>query len=130
MPVGSLLLDTSAVIAHFRNVDAVQAILEDAERICISATVLGELRYGAERSARPDHHHSVVDRYLSLVDLLPVDEETAVVYGQIKSDLAGSGSPIPDNDIWIAASALRHGLRLLAKDQHYLSIKKLDLIEL
>ena len=50
--------------------------------------------------------------------LLP-DELTAEVYGQIKAELAQAGTPIPDNDLWIAALAREYQLPLATKDRHF-----------
>ena len=45
--------------------------------------------------------------------------ETARHYSQIKSDLRAQGRPVPENDIWIAAVALQHGLVLVTRDEHF-----------
>ena len=53
------------------------------------------------------------------VNLIDVDEETARRYAVIFSTLRAAGTPIPTNDLWIAASAMQHGLRLLTADAHF-----------
>ncbi len=53
------------------------------------------------------------------VSLLDVSEETAERYAVILNSLWQAGSPIPTNDIWIAASAMEHGLRVITTDEHY-----------
>jgi predicted nucleic acid-binding protein len=56
------------------------------------------------------------------VQTLVIDEETAERYGAIVSYLRRKGTPIPTNDLWIAASAMQHGLKILTTDKHYAEI--------
>jgi tRNA(fMet)-specific endonuclease VapC len=56
--------------------------------------------------------------------LLPNDEATANAYAELKSHLAGKGKLIPENDIWIAASAKSHDLPLLCSDAHFDYLKE------
>jgi len=60
---GSLLLDTSVVIAHFKNYGAVSKKLAEADLLWLPAPVLGELYYGAYKSARPQHHLDVLNKF-------------------------------------------------------------------
>jgi tRNA(fMet)-specific endonuclease VapC len=64
------------------------------------------------------------------VRLLNCDRETAVVYGIIKSQLKKDGKPIPENDVWIAAIAMQHDLRLLTNDKHFDYVKTLKIEKL
>jgi tRNA(fMet)-specific endonuclease VapC len=64
------------------------------------------------------------DRYA----VLKIDELTAENYGEIKAFLRKNGTPIPENDIWIAAIAMRFKLQLITRDQHFNHIKNLDLL--
>jgi predicted nucleic acid-binding protein len=61
------------------------------------------------------------------VRLLAVDEETADFFALIFNQLKVQGRPIPTNDIWIAASAMRHGLALATFDNHFAHISGLNL---
>ena len=54
--------------------------------------------------------------------LLPISAATAERYGHLKQQLALAGTPIPENDLWIAASALEHGQRLYSYDGHFAQI--------
>jgi predicted nucleic acid-binding protein len=47
------------------------------------------------------------------------DKETSVFYGQIAAGLARAGTPIPQNDIWIAALARQSGLPVATTDDHF-----------
>jgi predicted nucleic acid-binding protein len=59
------------------------------------------------------------------VDQIAVNDETAEYYAKIFSDLKSRGLPIPSNDLWIAASALQHGLALYTLDVHFQKINGL-----
>ncbi|NOY42526.1 MAG: type II toxin-antitoxin system VapC family toxin, partial [Planctomycetes bacterium] len=56
------------------------------------------------------------------------DDDTARVYGEIKTALRRKGRPIPDNDIWIAAVAIQHSLSLVSRDEHFANIERLSLV--
>lgn len=114
------LLDTNVVIAlHRGGDDVVRAAVERAGDIYLSATVVGELYYGALYSSSPARNVARVAALAGGAAVLPCDVETAVVYGEIKSDLRRRGRMIPDNDIWIAAAAVQHGLTLVTRDAHF-----------
>lgn len=63
------------------------------------------------------------------VETILIDEETAEFYAKIYWDLKKKGKPIPSNDIWVAASAMRHGLALFTYDDHFKSVDGLLLRE-
>jgi len=122
---GKYLLDTNIAIAILEKKIDFRSRL-GAEGF-LNAVVLGELSFGAEKSTRVREN---LDRLQHLKTVFPVfvcDEVTAGHYGRIKNVLLGKGRPIPDNDIWIAASALQHGLTLVSRDGHF---KYIDGIEL
>jgi tRNA(fMet)-specific endonuclease VapC len=124
---GSLLIDTSAVIAQLREDPAVEDRIRAADELFLPVTSLGELRYGADRSSDPEAKNHMIDGLLAHLSVLGTDEDTAAHYGRIKSELHRKGEPIPDNDMWIAACAFQHDLPLLAKDEHFERIDNLNL---
>jgi len=124
----SLLLDTCVVVKHFRDAAAVADKLVAYEDLYLPQQALGELYYGAYRSARPETHLAQIERFLAAVDVLNPDEETSQLYGQIASMLAAGGTPIPQNDVWIAAMAIQTGLPLATCDGHFAQIKGLTVL--
>jgi tRNA(fMet)-specific endonuclease VapC len=116
---GKTLLDTNAVIAVFAKDAAVLAIVSDATECFLPSIVLGELYYGAHHSAKVADNIARLEVFRDTVKLLPCDEETAAEYGRIKNELRTKGRPIPENDIWIAATAAQHRLELLSNDDHF-----------
>jgi tRNA(fMet)-specific endonuclease VapC len=119
---GKFLLDTNIVIALFANEAKVIQNLQNATDVFLSAIVLGELYYGAKRSAKVTQNLATIQAFAARVSLLACDALTAQFYGDIKNDLRSKGQPIPENDIWIAATALQHNLILVTRDSHFQNI--------
>ena len=115
---GRVLLDTNIVIAFFSGEKAVSKHLVEAE-VYVSSTVLGELYYGARKSAHAAANLARIEQFAAAVQVLSCDADTAPLYGSIKERLRSKGRPIPENDIWIAAVAMQHGLSLATRDDHF-----------
>jgi tRNA(fMet)-specific endonuclease VapC len=129
IPSGNgLLLDTSVVIDHFRGDSRVSKVLESTTAIYMPTIVLGELYYGAFRSAQPEKHLAQLSRFLRVVAILGVDAQTSKQYGLVHAELAQAGAIIPGNDIWIAAVAIQHGLPVATRDQHFARIAGLQIV--
>jgi tRNA(fMet)-specific endonuclease VapC len=124
----SVLLDTSIVVRHFRDGKALAAKLAVFEEIYLPQTAVAELYAGAFRSARPEKNIQQIKRFLEAVDVVVSDESTPEVYGRISAQLAQGGTPIPQNDIWIAALALQSDLPLATFDQHFQHVKGLTVL--
>jgi tRNA(fMet)-specific endonuclease VapC len=90
---------------------------------------LGELEYGVSHSSQPEKQRLALSAFLSGVDLLLPTKATAVEYGKIKADLARAGTPIPENDVWIAAQAKEHGLSLATCDAHFTRVRGLVVLD-
>ena len=123
---GRFLLDTNIIIALFANDEGVTAPLERADDLLVPSVVLGELYYGARKSERSRENVARIDDFAGSNAVLTCDAEVARHYGEIKADLRQKGQPIPDNDLWIAAIALRHGLTLVSRDVHFRHVERLD----
>lgn len=119
-----VLLDTSAYSALIRGHAGVQQALGEADEVALSVVVLGELRAGFLGGVRASSNEEVLRRFLEepRVEVLDVDEETASRYAVIRDDLRRRGTPVSVNDIWIAASASQHGLRVLTTDRDFRQI--------
>lgn len=100
-----------------------------ADEIFVSSIVLGELFYGAHKSARPKENFDEVQALMDVIPTLSCDPETARHYGLIKDRLRVIGRPLPENDIWIAAAAIQHGLTLATWDNHFRQVEGLSLAE-
>ncbi len=123
---GRLLVDTNIVIALFAGEPAAIDRLEQRPELFLCVPVLGELRYGALASSRVEENLARLDGFSRRVLLLPCDSGTAVKYSAIRFALRKKGTPIPENDVWIAAIAQQYGLTLLSRDSHFREIDGLD----
>ena len=106
--------------------------LARAERVLIPMTVLGELEAAFEMGRRARDNRRVLDDFLAepFVDLLDVTASAARRYGQVFSTLKRAGTPLPVNDVWIAAATIDCGGTLLTFDRDFDRIPGMDLMPL
>jgi len=121
------LLDTSIVIHAFKD-PLIAKKLDAFIEIFIPSIAVGELYYGAYRSANSSKHIDQINDFINNCIILNIDLSTAILYGQIKANLKNKGKPIPENDIWIVAIAAQHNLLLYTTDNHFKEIPAIKLI--
>ena len=116
-----ILLDTSVYSALMTGHAAAAAAVREAEEIYLSAIVLGELMGGFVRGSRRLKNERQLAEFMESprVAVVDVDDDTAARYAVIYDAMRNAGTPIPTNDIWIAASAMQYGLRLVTLDAHF-----------
>lgn len=122
------LLDTSIIIEAFKRNNTISGRLDAMLEVFVPVAVIGELFYGAYKSADPAKHITQLRSFLSNCKILLPDELTADIYGNIKSVLMKKGKPIPENDIWIAAMAKQYNLSLFTTDNHFKEIDNISLV--
>ncbi len=129
MAVKEILLDTNAYSAFKRNVPDAIEIIRHAPVIGINSIVLGELLGGFAVGKREAINRQELKQFLSSkrVRLVTVDEGTAEYYAIIYRGLRQKGQPIPTNDMWIAATALQHGLAVYTYDGHFQYVEGLNI---
>lgn len=81
-----------------------------AEQLCISSITLGELHYGAERSARRADNLAAIEHFTARLEVLPFGEKAAVHYGQLRAELERAGRPCGPHDMQIGGHARSEGL--------------------
>jgi tRNA(fMet)-specific endonuclease VapC len=116
-----VLLDTSAYIRLLKgSPDLVDSIM-GAETVLMSPIVLGELMFGFRKGTRVQVNMKDLEEFLTqdTVHRITLGETTADRYSRISVQLKRQGTPIPTNDIWIAAQAMEHGADLLTFDRHF-----------
>jgi tRNA(fMet)-specific endonuclease VapC len=115
----SYLLDTNAAISLLAKKQELTEFISSADGIYISSVVLGELYYGAEKSARILENVKRVDELAAQYPVLNCDARTASIFGRLRRVLERKGRPNQANDIWIAATALQYSLTLLTRDADF-----------
>ena len=130
MEIKRLMIDTNIYIEYLRGNEEVKDILDFADIVAFSVISVGEIFTGFYLSENEKKYFSEIEEFFNSSRLLiyDVDSETAEFYAKIVSELKSSGSPIPTNDIWIAAIALQHGIKLLTMDNHFKKVPGLFLI--
>jgi tRNA(fMet)-specific endonuclease VapC len=114
-------IDTNRYVDLCRDVPGVAATLATADAVLVPFVVLAELRAGFAVGARGAVNERALRVFLMKpgVGVLFADDGTTHHYAAVYRQLRGQGTPIPTNDIWIAALALQHNLVLYARDSHF-----------
>jgi predicted nucleic acid-binding protein len=122
-----VLLDTSAYSAFMRGNTKVRDILQLADTIYFNPIVLGELQSGFRRGRKKKENETLLEQFLESprVHSVSIDEGTSERYAVIRNSLWKSGTPIPTNDIWIAATAMQHGFVVITTDPHYRRVSQI-----
>ncbi len=115
------LIDTNIYSFAMRGNPEVTGVLRSLDVIGISAISIGELIAGFKRGARVGKNMDELALFLDSprVVIHPIDVDTAEFYASILSNLRQAGTPIPTNDIWIAAITFQYGYKLFTKDRHF-----------
>jgi predicted nucleic acid-binding protein len=122
-----ILIDTNIYVAFKRGNERVIEMFHKVEYIGLNSVVLGELYSGFKGGSKEKSNIKDLERFLETprVNTVVIDETTAEYYAHIFWNLKVKGTPLPTNDIWIAASAMQHGLALFSFDNHFQAIEGL-----
>ena len=127
----AVAIDTNAYTA-FRKAqpDAVE-IFSMADQLVVPAIVLGELRAGFALGTRQSTNERDLTRFLASarVSVQDVDERVSVVYGSVFMQLRRAGTPVPTNDMWIAATVLVAGAALFTFDAHFAAVEAVRVVK-
>lgn len=125
-----IIIDTNFYAAFKKGAESAVIILKRAEYIAVNAVILGELLAGFRCGGRERRNREELELFFDSprVHLLSMDDGTAEFYARIFAELKPKGRPIPTNDLWLAASALQHGLALATYDEHFKNIGGLLLV--
>lgn len=135
------LLDTNHCSRILQQDQVIRAKLKAiaAVRVVTSVIVRGELVFMARNSTMQVENLSTVEQFFSAIEVLPIDKESADIYGQIKAQLFSKFGPkekakrrhykmkdlgISDNDLWLASVAKRHNLTIVSQDDDFRRIKE------
>ena len=116
-----IALDTNRYVDFCRNDGDVVSLLEHAEAVLLPFVVLAELRAGFAVGSKGHENERTLRRFLMMdgISVLLPDDQTTHHYANVYRQLRRQGTPIPTNDIWIAALVLQHELALCARDDHF-----------
>ena len=114
-------LDTNRITDLFRGDIELAEQLGTAEEVWIPLFALGEIKAGFQGGTQQRRNESLLNRLLAkpTVGVLLPSRETAENYARIFVQLRRAGTPVPDNDLWIAALVLEHDLVLITRDRHF-----------
>ena len=122
-----LALDTNRYVDLCRGVEVTVDLVSTADAVLVPFVVVAELRAGFACGRRAAENERVLRRFLLMngVDVLFADEQTTFHYAAVYQQLRRQGTPIPTNDMWIAALVLQHNLVLHARDRHFEAVAQI-----
>ena len=123
-----MILDTNTLSAWAQGYAGVEAPLRSAERLVVPSVVLGEYYFGIRQSRHRLRYRDWLARYLPMTEIATITSATADAYADIRLELKRLGSPIPPNDVWIAALARQHVLPVLSNDSHFDAVDRIQRI--
>ncbi len=114
-----MILDTNALSAVADGEASVLELVGGADRIAVPVIVLGEYRFGIAQSRHRASYEGWLRQWTAAVEILDIDDRSTHSYSTIGLELKRKGTPIPTNDLWIAALCRQNSLPLLSRDKHF-----------
>ena len=114
-----MILDTNALSAWCDDDQALLAVLPSDRPLFLPVIVLGEYRFGIKAARDRKVREKWLNDVEAAVTVLGADGTTAHHYADVREELRQAKTPIPENDVWIAALARQHALPLLSRDAHF-----------
>lgn len=122
-----ILIDTNAYSALMAGDPRLPPLLARADAVLLSPIVIGELLDGFLGGSRSFENREILERFRAKprTVMVPITDESSERFAQVKHQLRRAGKPIPQNDVWIAASCLEHGAMLVSFDAHFEAVEGL-----
>ena len=126
-----ILLDTNAYGSLLAGNEKILEALSEAEVVFMSVIVIGELFAGFYGGNKFSQNKALLEEFLAkpTVQVLEISRETSEIFGKLKHQLKKAGTPIPLNDVWLAAQALEVGAQFVSLDSHFENVKGLRIWE-
>ena len=121
-----MILDTNALSALFKKEPGIEAYLKDADQLYVPVIVIGEYLFGLQVFSRAGELKKLLTDFLRASRVLSLTVGTADFYADIRGELKRAGTPIPENDIWIAALVREYALPILSRDVHFDYVKGVE----
>jgi len=124
-----ILLDTNAFTALAYGNEKVREFLSQADKIYLPYVVVAELLYGFKKGNRETKNRAVLKAFEAKLEVTRIyaTAETLEIYSEVFLELKNNDTPIPVNDVWIAACAIETGSVVVTFDKHFTNISKLRL---
>ncbi len=132
MEISNLCLDTNTYSAFLAGKAAAVKRISQVAHIWLSAPVLGELRAGFAKGSKAATNELLLQEFLASqhVHVIAIDEAVTRCYAKIFDQLRKDGTPIPTNDLWIAACVMHIGFPLYSLDAHFKHVQGIELISI
>jgi len=114
-----MILDTNALSAWADGNPACRAAFAEASRLVVPTIVLGEYYYGIRQSRHRKRYEEWLAQNLPFAEIHPTSDTTAIHYADLRLHLKTTATPIPANDLWIAAMTTELDIPLLSNDSHF-----------
>jgi tRNA(fMet)-specific endonuclease VapC len=124
-----VILDTNGLSAVADGDAALEPILRRAPELAVPVIVLGEYRYGIRQSRERLRYEEWLTDSLPHYRILEVNQDTTIYYAALRTELKKAGTPIPSNDVWVAALCRQHALPLVSRDRHFDFVPRLRRID-
>ena len=128
--MNAVMLDTNVLIRILAALERIPASFSQYEKVLIPSIVIGEYRAGLYATHACIESARKLDEYTgrATVETVPITDRTAELYAKVYQALRKGGTPIPQNDMWIAASVLEHGADLATYDEHFHLVPMLSVV--
>jgi len=116
-----VLLDTNAYSGLLAGDESILSVIAQAQTVYMSIFVLGELYAGFKGGSREQQNQQILESFLRkpTCETLAAGQETAKIFGDLKNGLRKAETPLPINDVWIAAHNIEAGSTLITNDKHF-----------
>jgi len=123
----TILIDTNFYADIMLGQTQTADILRRAANILLCPIVAGELLYGFKNGGKEKQNLEQFERFVNLPSVRTVDitTETAQFFALVMSELKTAGTPLPTNDVWIAACAMEHAAAIATRNEHFKKIPNL-----
>ena len=125
---GRYLADTNVIVRLLNSDERAIELFEQADEVFVPAVVAGELYYGAENSTQKQGNLDIFNDFLSQYEIVDINLIIAQLYGEIKAQMKRTGFIIPENDLWIAATAKANSFTLMTFDGHFQNINGIAVV--
>lgn len=121
------LIDTCILVDAIGKGAHIPLNVEKGDVVFLSTIAIGEFKVGLDSTRRGRRDRDALSDFLRLPNVveITITSATTDLYAQVFRALRAAGTPIPVNDIWLAAQALEHGAVVVSTDRHFKAVANL-----